>query len=153
MSVEPMIAERPTWRTRLQNRGYRFLQWALEDQADKGLGGPPNDWRAVTVVDRRESSPGCQKSHTMGFTNDAFELVIGTTYDEGKTHDSVNNLIIRVEPFRKLALWYLWRWAWGEWFGLRRWLFYKWLHWKVQGYERQKAAWAAQHAEAYADKS
>ena len=32
------------------------------------------------------------------------------------------------EDFRKLALWYLWRWAWGEWFGLRRSLFYWDLH-------------------------
>lgn len=41
------------------------------------------------------------------------------------------------EDFRKLALWYLWRWTWGEWFGLRRWLFYRHLHWQVKKMNRR----------------
>ena len=37
-------------------------------------------------------------------------------------------VILRRTTLHKLIFWYLWRFAYGEWFGLRRYLFYKFLH-------------------------
>lgn len=62
------------------------------------------------------------------FNNDAFEIWLGTKYIEHERVDEQWEFHDRTEVFRRIALWYLWRWAWGEWFGLRRWLYYKNLH-------------------------
>jgi hypothetical protein len=64
------------------------------------------------------------------FTNDAHDLMIATHYSDDTEYR--NMVAIPAEDFRKLALWYLWRWAWGEWFGLRRWLFY----WNLRRFAR-----------------
>ena len=58
----------------------------------------------------------------MHFGNDAGDVMIYLKY-AGEEPERWELFIAAVD-FRKLALWYLWRWAWGEWFGLRRRAFY-----------------------------
>lgn len=70
------------------------------------------------------------------FNNDAFDVAISTQHtDEIKPQIA---LCMAAEDFRKLALWYLWRWAWGEWFGVRRRLFYWHLKRQVAAWDRQR---------------
>ena len=104
-----------------------FRQWILEDKANDGLGGPPNNWQSSPKY------PSCQWGMSTGheyfslhFNNDAGEVWISTKFTDDDKSQWVT--AVACPDFRKLALWYLWRWAWGEWFGLRRKLYYRWLH-------------------------
>jgi len=56
------------------------------------------------------------------FGNDAYDLWIACKWTDEESETSC--VVMAAEDFRKIALWYLWRWAWGEWFGLRRRLWY-----------------------------
>lgn len=99
-----------------------------------GTGGPPNDWARSPKYP--SSRHGMSTGHTWfaaRFDNDGFDLSIDTKYDDDKRSRIV--LCMAAVDFRRIALWYLWRWGWGEWFGLRRWLFYKRLHRKVSRYK------------------
>lgn len=110
-------------KTTLRERKARFMSWLLEDRALQGLGGPPNGFRHSPKFTSRQhgSSTGVEK-FGMHFGNDAGDVMIFLEYaDEERSRWK---LFIAAEDFRKLALWYLWRWAWGEWFGLRRRAFY-----------------------------
>ena len=112
-----------TSRMRFSRRLTRVRKWLLEDKALEGLGGPPNNWQHSPNYSCRQY--GMSLGHewwAIRFTNDAFNLCIDTQYtDEIR---SKIKLMISTDDFRKLAVWYLWRWAWGEWFGLRRTLYY-----------------------------
>lgn len=55
--------------------------------------------------------------------NDGGETWIGT---ENEWHTHMKN-----EEFRKVCFWFLWTWAWIDWFGLRSWVWYKLLHRRV----------------------
>jgi hypothetical protein len=57
------------------------------------------------------------------FLNDAFELGFG--------YPNEWHMIIRRKSFHKIMRWYLWNWVVFEWFGVRRWLWYKLLHRRV----------------------
>lgn len=61
--------------------------------------------------------------YVVSFQNDAFELGFGYP-DEWK-------MFIGRKDFHKIMRWYIKNWAWGEWFGLRRYLWYKLLRRKV----------------------
>ena len=74
----------------------------------------------------RYTDQGCE--HVVVFENDAFELGFGYP---NKWH-----MFITRKSFHKIVRWYLWRWGWGEWFGLRRYLWYKLLHRRVRGYPK-----------------
>ena len=101
----------------------QFWSWALEDRAFRGLGGPPNGHRVSPRFPSRQHGMSTgTKEFSLRFDNDAHDVWIARWYDEQDTSKWV--LAMAAEDFRKLALWYLWRWAWGEWFGLRRRLFY-----------------------------
>lgn len=110
-------------------------QWFLEDQANQGLGGPPNNWAHLKTFDvQRYIRDGHDYAfgYNARFNNDAHEIWIGTReIDRGQTHDRWA-FHCSTQAFRRIAIWYLWRWAWGEWFGLRRKLFYWDLHRRVQ---------------------
>ena len=109
-----------------------FRQWALEDKALQGLGGPPNNWqRSPEYPTRQHGMSTSHKWWAIRFDNDGFDVHILTQYDDG---DRSLCLMMAGEDFRKLALWYLWRWAWGEWFGLRRWLYYRDLSHRLKGH-------------------
>lgn len=112
---------------KLKERWAHFRQWAIEDRATGGLGGPPNKWAASPRYPSRQH--GMSSGHEwykLAFGNDAFDVHLITKYTDDK--ESEIRLMIAAEDFRKLAIWYLYRWAWGEWFGLRRKLFYWWLN-------------------------
>jgi len=57
----------------------------------------------------------------IGFFDEAFLVRITVADRDLAPHWFLE---LPAEGFRWLALWYLWRWAWGEWFGLRRRLYY-----------------------------
>ena len=108
----------------LRQRTNRLIRWMLEDRYDRGLGGPPNNWQHSPRYPTRGHGMGSGHLwYQIYFTNDAYDLMIATHYSDDTEYR--NMAAIPAEDFRKLALWYLWRWAWGEWFGLRRWLFYQ----------------------------
>lgn len=67
------------------------------------------------------------------FSNDGFELAVQT---REKTRDGEwrywdNAFYVARPDFHRIVRWYLWRWAWGEWFGLRRRLWYRLLGWRL----------------------
>ena len=66
--------------------------------------------------------------YVISFENDSFELGFG--------YPDKWLMFLGRKDFHKVMRWYLKNWAWGEWFGLRRYLWYKLLHRKV---ERTKA--------------
>ena len=120
-----------TWRQRLT----RIRQWALEDKANVGLGGPPNNWASSPWVGRDP-----HYSVSARFGNDAAELIFSDRdCENGRVHERVI-WMVPTSTFRTLAFWYLRRWVFGEWFGLRRWLFFKWLHWDVARFKRRMEA-------------
>lgn len=121
-------------RITFRERKARFLSWLLEDRALEGLGGAPNGFRySRKFTSRGHGSSNSVENFGMHFGNDAFDVMI---YRKFRGEKSRWALFIAAEDFRKLALWYLWRWAWGEWFGLRRHLFYWNLNREIQ---KQKA--------------
>lgn len=114
------------WKWR--NACARFRKWLLSynQWGDDGPGGPPNDGVRLTILVDETHEYGRVQTHSVfaSFLNDAFEIWIGETYTDGDVESGGWKFSCRTEVFRRLALWYLWRWAWGEWFGLRRKLFY-----------------------------
>lgn len=121
------------WLMRVIGKARRIL---ICDNTPGWEGGPPNNVAdSGRVLDERCSSETERCSYAMRFTNDAFEVSLSRK-DEWLEHgewryDDKWIFMMRTELFRRFAIWYLWRWVWGEWFGVRRWLFYKWLHWHV----------------------
>ena len=86
-------------------------------------GSAPNDWaRSPHFKSRQRSMSAGHEWNAIWFTNDAHDVDIYCKYTDSP--DWVRLLMLSSEDFRKLAIWYLWRWAWGEWFGLRRKAFY-----------------------------
>lgn len=85
--------------------------------------GPPNNWQFSPKYPSNQY--GMSTGHvwwSIRFANDAGDVHISTKFtDEDRSRYA---LMISAGDFRRLALWYLWRWAWGEWFGLRRKCFY-----------------------------
>lgn len=102
----------------------RMLRRRLtEDRYHQGLGGPPNGHQHSPHYssNQRGASTGIEW-YSIWFNNDASDVMIAEKF----TDEDVSKwaFSIAAEDFRRLALWYIRRWAWGEWFGLRRWLFY-----------------------------
>lgn len=60
----------------------------------------------------------------VSFENDSGELGFGYP-DKWK-------MFIDRKDFHIIVRWYLKQWSWGEWFGLRRWIWYKLLHRRVE---------------------
>lgn len=112
----PSVWRRMIWKL------HAFLHWLLEDRYHDGLGGPPNMHRQTGDIQGRDAT------YRGAFNNDAHEFWIEHEYPGAGPRWAFS---CDASVFRRLALFYLWRWAWGEWFGLRRWLFYRYLHWLV----------------------
>lgn len=122
-------------RIMIRNRIGYIRRWLIEDKANVGLGGPPNNWSGspeIVVQDGTKSDPTYRYGYSVHFNNDAHEIWINVFETERGENHSHWAFYCSAASFRKMAFWYLWRWAWGEWFGLRRWLFYKWLFRHVQ---------------------
>lgn len=111
----------------LATRRVRVREWLLEDGATRGLGGPPNNWQMSPKVRGAWGVPGGAIYRGV-FLNDAGEIGISIDYPgEGERWAAM----VPANAFRAIALWYVWRFAYGEWFGMRRRLYYRWLHWHV----------------------
>lgn len=116
-----LYPRRPCWYYRLRYLPVRIRRWILEDRPGDGLGGPPNNWRdtgwIVGDVNHIEVSAR--------FNNDAHEIWIAEKHIEKDGSYSAKWVFFTsAGTFRKVSLWYLWRWVWGEWLGLRRKLFF-----------------------------
>jgi hypothetical protein len=112
----------------------RFLTWLL---CDPVVGGPPNSWQSVEVKgDQRWAGDLGKVGYVCSFQNDAGEIWLGVEWEGTGSYKWTFSL--NATTFRKLAWWYLWRWAVGEWFGLRRRLFYLDLHRRVSQWQRRR---------------
>lgn len=85
----------------------------------------PLDHRTLTWT----SKDGCERVFV--FLNDGFEVGFGYPHEW--------QVILRREDFHKVARWYVRQWAFGEWFGLRRVLWYRLLHRRVDRTRREVA--------------
>lgn len=110
-------------RWHLHSRRVSLREWLLEDGATRGLGGPPNNWQSVDVADGRDGA-----QYGARFGDDATSIMIWVRYPDDSSGEGRWLCDLRAPVFRRFALWYLWRWMYGEWFGLRRRLYYRWLH-------------------------
>lgn len=63
-------------------------------------------------------------THVVSFLNDSFEIGLGWP---DRWH-----VMYRRDEFDRIIAWYLWKRCWSEWFGLRRWCYYKLLHNRVK---------------------
>lgn len=101
----------------------RLRCWVLEDGTN-GEGGVPNKWAASPRW--RPGQPEIAGVwYQAEFGNDAFDIHLVRKWEPND--EPRIDFQMRCTDFRRVALWYLWRWAWGEWFGVRRWLYYRWL--------------------------
>ncbi len=131
-------AKRATRRDLMTYRWRKALDRVLGD-VSTGTGGPPNDFAHSPQYPSRQH--GMSNGHTWysaWFDNDGFDLYISTQYSDNDESRVV--AAMAAEDFRRIALWYLWRWAWGEWFGLRRRLFYWHLLRRVASYKKKRPA-------------
>ncbi len=131
-------AKRATRRDLMTYRWRKALDRVLGD-VSTGTGGPPNDFAHSPRYPSRQH--GMSTGHTWysaWFDNDGFDLYISTQYSDNDESRLV--AAMAAEDFRRIALWYLWRWAWGEWFGLRRRLFYWHLLRRVASYKKKRPA-------------
>jgi hypothetical protein len=115
-----------------------FDKWIYEHLGDEWCGNvvPPNDHQSLyfdmnTYRTLREVPEGCSHDiHVISWSEDACSLWIGSM-DEWHTHFPRHAAL-------KLTRWLLWRWAVGEWFGLRRWLWFQALQRIVDRYPKPK---------------
>lgn len=112
------VSKHPRW-DRLRNEGIEGLAYRLVSDENEHV---PLNWASITVDDQ-----GCKR--VFAFLNDSSEIGIGWPSEWHAT--------IRREAIHKFIRWYLWKWGWGEWFGLRRWIFYKLIHRRVERMRRQ----------------
>lgn len=86
----------------------KFLYNLLSDKTT-GSTSVPLSWSSKKIDDR-----GCER--IISFINDSFDIGIGSP---DKWY-----VIMRREAFHKMIRWYLIKWSFGEWFGLRRTIWY-----------------------------
>ncbi len=132
--IEAPMAYRPTRMDKLRRCKNLIVAWAISDTT---VGGEsvPNSWASLKIKGNPRSYPGVSR-YNIGFGDDA-HMVQAWSGFEGESHEHDSTVVyVPATVFRRMAIWYLWRWAVGEWFGLRRWLFYKRLHRKVARWTR-----------------
>lgn len=125
-------AYNPNWRDRMRRRREALIDWAITDRTVGG-GSVPNSWASLRIKGDTTRYDGASR-YSLRFDNDAFGIIGWKGYPDNDPDDDMVCISVPSWVFRRMAVWYLWRWAVGEWFGLRRWLFYKRLH-------RQVARW------------
>ena len=129
----------PTRRQRIRRALREITERAISDNT-VGTGSVPNSWASKTFRTSRPSGVvGGTTHYHVRFADDAFGVIGWRAWKDNPGEDEQAICVNMQAPvFRRVALWYLWRWAAGEWFGLRRWLFYRHLHYKVSCY---RAMW------------
>ena len=115
--MEPPSLWRKVRRFSIEDALYRLLS-----EADCGNEGVPLSHRTL-----RAESHGCE--YVFCFLNDSFEIGIG--------YPSEWHGIYRRELIHKFIWWYLRQWTFGEWLGLRRWIWYKLLHRRCEKWNRR----------------
>ncbi len=103
----------------------RRLLYLLGENFCGGFPGPPNNWTTMDWILTEEYGEGKTHSVKAKFGNDASEIWIAEQYIEPNIHSEKWVFHDKTWVFRRIAFWYLWNWAWSEWFGIRRWLYYK----------------------------
>lgn len=134
-----MITGKPTLSDRARSALRRLWWHIIGEMRMRGWPSPPNDFRGTGwyVTERNEKDHMVSTRFVSAmFLNDAFEIGIAVKWEENGHVDEGWKIIERTEDFRRIAAWYLWRWAWGEWFGLRRKLYYWNLHRSVKAWEK-----------------
>lgn len=108
---------------------------ALDVLGDNSVGSHsvPESWRMGEI---RSPGPTADRKIGIRTDNDAFGLMAWNYYDDMRPDDkpSVAFALNRSEA-HQLAWWIL-RWWAAEWFGLRRWLYYKALHRHIASWKR-----------------
>lgn len=89
----------------------RKLYHALAGKWDGDNECAPIDHKTLRFM----GESGCEE--VVCILNDAFEVGLG--WPE-RWH-----VLYRRKDFHRIIRWYLWQWAFSEWFGLRRWIWYK----------------------------
>lgn len=99
-------------------RRFSFERWLFSALSDHVTGNDdiPLSWSSKHIHDR-----GVER--VIAFCNDSFEIGIG--------YPTEWHVIMRREAFHAMMRWYLGQWA-REWFGLRRWFWYKLLFRRVE---------------------
>lgn len=116
------------------NRSLLFWIGKIANDNPHGDGfGVPTDWQSMSCALDENTA------YTALIENDAFEVLIGRVDDDrhGSRH-SENVCILRREFVLRLSIWYMRQWILGEWFGLRRKLFYWWLHRNLERWESSR---------------
>jgi hypothetical protein len=111
------VAYNPTFWDKVRNFSAEDFIYHILSEKWCGNDCVPLDHRTLYI-----DSEGCK--YVFSFLNDSFEIGIG--YPE-KWHG-----IYRRECIHKFIFWYLRNYIFGEWFGLRRYIWYKLLHRKVK---------------------
>lgn len=106
--------DRPTLVQKL--RRFSLQNWLYHALSEDWCGNDsvPLDHRTLRVQEK----DGCE--YVFCILNDAFEVGIGYP---NKWHG-----LYRREVFHRMIFWYLRQWIFGEWLGIRRWIWYKLLH-------------------------
>jgi len=104
-------------------KNFSLEKWLYHLLSEKWCGNDmvPLDHRTLYV-----NNHGCD--YVFSFLNDSFEIGIGYP---NKWHT-----ILRRETIHKFIWWYLRLWIFSEWFGLRRYIWYKLLHRQVNRHKR-----------------
>jgi len=98
----------------------KFANWLFKSPA--GYIDPPNKWESLRLYwFEEEPEEGYQ---VISFTNDGWQIGLGYEFKWC--------MMIDRSSWNKMIRWYIWRWIRGEWFGLKRWLFYRYIDWKVR---------------------
>lgn len=113
----------PTFRDRMRERRQNFMEWLLTDRTVGG-GSVPNSWSSLKVEPKNTNWDGATR-YSMRFVDDAFGIMAWKGYPDNEPDEDMICVNVRADVFRRMAAWYLWRWATGEWFGLRRYFYYK----------------------------
>ena len=113
-------AESPSIWTRL--RRFSFEDWFYRLISDHTVGGDavPLSWSSKHFIGNRSGD----LEYVLAFLDDSFSVGIG--------YPTSWNCILDRKIFHKMIIWYLWKWSFSEWFGLRRWVWYKLLHRRVK---------------------
>lgn len=107
MSEGPCIDNRSKWQR------FNFEDWIYSLLSEKWCGNDmvPLDHRTLHVKERETLE------YVFSFLNDSFEVGIG--------YPSEWHVILKRKTFHKMLFWYLRRWIFSEWLGLRRYIWYK----------------------------
>lgn len=93
----------------------------VSDEYGGSRGSVPLNGKTITIEDKISGV-----ENVFGFLNDSFEIWFG--------YPTSWQFHMRRKTFHKMVLWYLKKWAFSEWFGLRRKLFYFLLTMKIKKY-------------------